>query len=105
MLLAESKIATKDFIEAEILLENQAQKRPNDVNVWYELAETSGLAGNVTGVHLARAEYFYLNGAFHRAIQHLEYAQRLVDNANLQLEAKLTQKIQDLRTEIRRANS
>ncbi len=105
MLLAESKIATKDFIEAEILLENQAQKRPNDVNVWYELAETSGLAGNVTGVHLARAEYFYLNGAFHRAIQHLEYAQRLVDDANLQLEAKLTQKIQDLRTEIRRANS
>jgi predicted Zn-dependent protease len=56
-------------------------------------------------VHLARAEYFYLNGAFHRAIQHLEYAQRLVDDANLQLEAKLTQKIQDLRTEIRRANS
>jgi hypothetical protein len=28
-----------------------------------------------------------------------------VDDANLQLEAKLTQKIQDLRTEIRRANS
>lgn len=105
MLLAQSKIATEDFMDAEMLLENQAKRRPKDVNVWYELAETSGLAGNVTGVHLARAEYFYLNGAFHRAIQHLEYAQRLVDDKNFQLEAKLTQKIQDLRTEIRRANS
>ena len=92
-------------MDAELLLESQAKRRPKDVNVWYELAETSGLAGNVTGVHLARAEYFYLNGAFHRAIQHLEYAQRLVDDKNFQLEAKLTQKIQDLRTEIRRANS
>ena len=105
MLLAQSKIATEDFMDAELLLESQAKRRPKDVNVWYELAETSGLAGNVTGVHLARAEYFYLNGAFHRAIQHLEYAQRLVDDENFQLEAKLTQKIQDLRTEIRRANS
>jgi predicted Zn-dependent protease len=105
MLLVRSKIATKDFTDAETLLVKQSKLRPNDVNIWYELAETSGLAGNVTGVHLARAEYFYLNGAFHRAIQHLEYAQRLVDDANFQLEAKLTQRIQDLRTQIYRANS
>ena len=105
MLLARSKIVTEDFMDAEMLLENQAKRRPKDVNIWYELAETSGLAGNVTGVHLARAEYFSLNGAFHRAIQHLEYAQRLVDDKNFQLEAKLSQKIQDLRTEIRRADS
>lgn len=87
--------------EAEEVLLRQSQVRPNDVDVWYELAETSGLAGNITGVHLARADYFYLHGAYHRAIQHLEYAQRLVRRNNPQLQAKLSQRIQDLRTAIR----
>jgi predicted Zn-dependent protease len=87
--------------EAEDVLLRQSQVRPNDVDVWYQLAETSGLAGNITGVHLARADYFYLHGAYHRAIQHLEYAQRLVRRDNPQLQAKLSQRIQDLRTAIR----
>ena len=76
-----------------------------DLSVWFELAETAGLAGNVTGVHLARAEYFFLNGAYHRAIQHLEYAKRLTPASNQQLNAKLSQRIQDLRVAMRRASS
>lgn len=91
--------------EAEAVLERQSRARPKEVNVWYELAETAGLAGNITGVHLARAEYFYLHGGYHRAIQHLEYAQRLVQRTNPQLVAKLSQRIQDLRTAIRMAQS
>lgn len=87
--------------KAETILEQQSQARPNDVDVWYQLAETAGLAGNITGVHLARADYFYLHGAYHRAIQHLEYAQRLVRRNNPQMQAKLSQRIQDLRTAIR----
>ena len=83
------------------MLERQTEVRPNDVDVWYQLAETAGLAGNVSGVHLARAEYFFLHGSFHRSIQHLEYAQRLVQRTNPQLNAKLSQRIQDLRTAIR----
>ncbi len=89
------------YEQAEAVLTRQSRVRPNDVDVWYELAETAGLAGNITGVHLARADYFYLHGAYHRSIQHLEYAQRLVRRTNPQLQAKLTQRIQDLRTEIR----
>ena len=69
--------------------------------MWYTLAETAGLAGNISGVHLARADYFYLHGAYHRSIQHLEYAQRLLRRTNPQLEVKLRQRIQDLRTAIR----
>ena len=88
--------------EAEAVLLRQSQINPNDVDVWYELAETSGLAGNITGVHLARADYFYLHGAYHRSIQHLEYAQRLVRRTNPSLQAKLSQRIQDLRTAIRK---
>ena len=89
--------------EAEAVLLRQSQVRPTDVDVWYQLAETAGLAGNITGVHLARADFFYLHGAYHRSIQHLEYAQRLVRRTNPQLQVKLSQRIQDLRTEIRLA--
>ena len=64
------------------MLESQS-KRAHKIRMWFLLAETAGLASNVTGVHLARAEYFYLHGALHRAIQHLEYAQRLVRKSNL----------------------
>lgn len=101
MLYADALNQAGKHKEAEEVLLRQSQVRPNDVDVWYQLAETAGLAGNITGVHLARADYFYLHGAYHRAIQHLEYAQRLVRRDNPQLQAKLSQRIQDLRTAIR----
>ena len=103
MLYARSLNADGLHAQAEEVLLRQSKVRPNDVDVWYHLAETAGLAGNITGVHLARADFFYLRGAYHRAIQHLEYAQRLVQRTNPQLLAKLSQRIQDLRTEIRMA--
>ncbi len=105
MLYARALNEAERHTEAEAVLERQSKLRPGDVDVWYELAETSGLAGNITGVHLARAEYFYLHGSYARAIQHLEYAQRLVRRTNPQLVAKLTQRIQDLRTAIRMQQS
>jgi predicted Zn-dependent protease len=101
MLYARALNGDAMYEQAEAVLTRQSRVRPNDVDVWFELAETAGLAGNITGVHLARADYFYLHGAYHRSIQHLEYAQRLVRRTNPQLQAKLTQRIQDLRTEIR----
>ena len=105
MLYAQALIADEQYISAESVLESQSKLRPKDTHVWFLLAETAGLASNVTGVHLARAEYFYLHGALHRAIQHLEYAQRLVRKSNPVLETKLAQRIQDLRTSIRMLNS
>ncbi|NKC01114.1 MAG: M48 family metalloprotease [Pseudomonadales bacterium] len=105
MLYAEALNKLELHEEAEAVLERQSKAHPIDVDVWFELAETAGLAGNITGVHLARAEYFYLHGSFHRAIQHLEYAQRLVRRTNPPLVAKLSQRIQDLRTAIRMSQS
>lgn len=105
MLYAEALNKLAQHAEAEAVLERQSKVHPRDVDVWFELAETAGLAGNITGVHLARAEYFFLHGSFHRSIQHLEYAQRLIRRTNPQLTAKLSQRIQDLRTAIRMANS
>ncbi|XOV84494.1 MAG: M48 family metalloprotease [bacterium] len=101
MLYAKALNQVGQHEKAEAVLERQSQVRPNDVDVWYELAETAGLAGNITGVHLARADFFYLHGAYHRSIQHLEYAQRLIRRDNPQMQAKLSQRIQDLRTAIR----
>jgi predicted Zn-dependent protease len=101
MLYAKALNQAGQHAKAETILEQQSQARPNDVDVWYQLAETAGLAGNITGVHLARADFFYLHGAYHRAIQHLEYAQRLIRRDNPQMQAKLSQRIQDLRTAIR----
>jgi predicted Zn-dependent protease len=105
MLYAQALIADEQHVAAETVLQTQSKLRPLDTHVWFLLAETAGLASNITGVHLARAEYFYLHGALHRAIQHLEYAQRLVRRSNPVLESKLTQRIQDLRTSIRMHNS
>jgi predicted Zn-dependent protease len=101
MLLAQNMVAQQRYGEAQRIYTQLSKLRQNDTHVWFELAETSGLAGNVTAVHLARAEYFYLNGAAHRAIQHLEYAKNLVAGDNRQLHTKVTQRIADLRTEIR----
>ncbi len=105
MLYARALNKAERFDEAEQVLTRLSRLHANDVDVWYELAETAGLAGNITGVHLARADYFYLHGAYHRAIQHLEYAQRLVRRTNPQLQSKLSQRIQDLRTQIRAQQS
>ena len=98
MKYARALVADEQYDDAEIVLETQSKLRPTDTHIWFLLAETAGLASNITGVHLARAEYFYLHGALHRAIQHLEYAQRLVRESNPLLETKLAQRIQDLRT-------
>ncbi len=71
-----------------------------DVDVWELLAETAGLAGDTIGVHRARAEYFALVGAYRMAIQHLDYAMRLVPADDARMTARLAQRIIDLRTEL-----
>ncbi len=105
MLYADALMQNEEFDIAETILKRQSDLRPNDIDVWYQLAEVSGKAGDIVGVHRARAEYFALHGAYHRAIQHLEYARRLISRSNTQLQAMLDQRINDLRTELRIAQS
>lgn len=91
--------------EAQAVLERQSLANPRDIDIWYELAETAGLAGDVIAVHRARAEFFALHGGYSRAIQHLEYAQRLISRSDERLRAQLDQRIMDLRTELRTAQA
>src|SRR5690606_11375503 len=44
--------------EAEKAFVALLAERPNDSELWYLQAETRGLAGNIIGLHQARAEYF-----------------------------------------------
>ncbi|HET8711207.1 MAG TPA: M48 family metalloprotease, partial [Spongiibacteraceae bacterium] len=82
---------------AEAVLEEQVKTRPNDPYVWYELAETHGLAGNILGVHQARAEYFVLNGVLDKAEQQLNYALKLVRNDDITT-AKINERIRQIKT-------
>jgi beta-barrel assembly-enhancing protease len=86
---AEIYLKRGDYQKSERILATLSQDRPNDPKVWFQLAEVSGLSGNIVGVHKARAEYFVLIGVYDDAREQLKYAQRLVgdnyrDNAILQ---------------------
>lgn len=85
------------FDEAELLLERLSRVHTNDSQVFYELAEVAGKAGNIIGVHRARAEFFAMHGAYERAVNHLEYARGLIDPDNFQLAAKLDARLLDFK--------
>ncbi|MGO3999961.1 M48 family metalloprotease [Pseudomonas fluorescens] len=62
--------------DAEKALEALLKSRPDDPDVWYQVAETRGQSGNIIGLHQARAEYFALVGDYRQAIQQLDFAKR-----------------------------
>ena len=66
------------YEKAAEVLAKLSQSRPEDPMIWYKLAEVRGLAGNISGVHEARAEYFILVGALDRARKQLGLAAKLV---------------------------
>ncbi|MEX0943866.1 MAG: M48 family metalloprotease [Pseudomonadales bacterium] len=80
---------------AQNVLVPLTSKRPNDVHLWYTLAETYGLANNIVGVHEARAEYFVLVGNFDQAITQLGYAIPLVTD-NFQKTASIRTRIEEI---------
>lgn len=87
--------------EAARLLSTHSRARPGDPVIWYDLAETRGLAGDILGVHMARAEYFLIVGQFNRAIQHFRYAieqigdDEPIERAVLQERINQTQKMRE----------
>lgn len=105
MLYADALSKQQKHTAAQGVLTRQSRLRSDDVDVWYNLAEVSGLAGDIISVHRARAEFFALHGSYQKAIAHLEYARRLTDTSNTQLTARLDQRIDDFRHALRVAQS
>jgi beta-barrel assembly-enhancing protease len=88
--------------DAERLLLTHVKAHATDPQVWYELAEVHGLAGNILDVHRARAEYFILNGALDDADRQLGYALALAEgdyHATAGIQARLGD-IREMREEI-----
>lgn len=79
VLKAEALWGAHRYDEAAEILNQLRQQRPEDPHIWYKLAEVRGLAGDISGVHEARAEYFILVGALDRARKQLGLAAKLVD--------------------------
>ncbi|WP_426416555.1 M48 family metalloprotease [Aestuariirhabdus sp. LZHN29] len=92
---ADILLAERKYKQADQLLTQLVNKRPSDPDIWYILAEVRGLAKDITGVHLARAEFFRLTGDMDQAIKHLEYALTQVQG-NFALTSKIQQQIKDL---------
>ncbi len=93
--LAETYLKANRFHESELVLEALSISRPNTPYVWFQLAEVRGLAGNISGVHKARAEYFILNGVFDRAREQLGYARKLLTH-DFKQTAIIDQQLRDL---------
>ena len=80
---------------SKILIDLSRHGHKDNPDVWYLLAETQGLAGNIAGVHLARAEFFIQIGAFTQAQRHLKLALPMVED-NLQQSARTQIRIQQV---------
>ncbi|MFZ6048629.1 M48 family metalloprotease [Pseudomonas sp. CR3202] len=81
--------------EAEKVLDDLLKTRSDDPDVWYQVAEVRGLAGNTIGLHQARAEYFALVGDFDQGIEQLDFAKRRASN-NFPLAARIDARQQEL---------
>ena len=82
-----------DYKLGEKILKDLTLKRPKDPQARYWLAEVQGLDKNVIGLHLSRAEYFFLTGSYETSIKHLRMALDLTGN-NFQLTESIHNKIE-----------
>jgi len=95
ILWGKAYVQKREYLKAEEVYYQLSRQRPDDPKIWYELAEVRGLAGNILGVHLARAEYFVLNGIYDRARTQLEYAQPLLKDNYVERE-RVKQKLREI---------
>ncbi len=97
MLYAEALNAVERHEDATRVLRRQARIHSTDSDIWFELAETAGLAQDIVEVHRARAEFYALRGQYAEAIQNLQNAKRRNDGKSFRLEATIDQRILELR--------
>lgn len=91
-------IELRRYPEAVSIMERLVQSRPEDHNLWYQIAETQGMAGDISKVHQARAEYFILVGDFRSAREQLNYALRIEADreTNIPLISRLRQRMSEV---------
>ncbi len=98
MAYIDALIEARAYNEAAEVMEKHTLLRPEDHQLWYQLSETQGQAGNISKVHQARAEYFRLIADYRNARQQLQFALRIeTDSGAAAAEAaRLRQKIREI---------
>ena len=96
MTYADALKAAERYEDATDVLERQSRLKRDDIDVWFQLAETAGLAKRIVDVHRARAEFYVLRGNYHAAVDNLQRAKNLNNGENYRLDAVLDQKILDV---------
>ena len=86
--------------DAERALDELLKNRSKDPDIWYQVAEVRGLAGNTVGLHQARGEFFALVGDYNQALEQLDFAKRRASN-NFQLASRIDARQRELMEEKR----
>jgi predicted Zn-dependent protease len=92
--LAETLIRQREYPPARKLLEQQVMRNPSSRESYRVLARLESASGNKAASHIAQAEYYYLSGESHSAIDQLNTARRQgsLDHYHLsRIEARLSQ--------------
>ena len=95
VLKSEALWQARNYDGADTVLTALSRMRSQDPMVWYRLAEVRGLAGNISGLHQARAEYFILIGVFDKARNQLSLAAKMVKE-DFKQSAIIRQRLRDL---------
>ena len=95
VLKSETLWQARQYDAADNMLTALSRMRPQDPMIWYRLAEVRGLAGNISGLHQARAEYFILVGVFDKARNQLRLAAGMVKE-DFKQSAIIRQRLRDL---------
>jgi len=75
----------QSYLSAITELKALTKIQPQNAQIWFMLAETYGLVGDIIEVHKARAEWFSLNGAFSLATRQLTLAIKLMKSQDYHL--------------------
>ncbi|MDO3382694.1 M48 family metalloprotease [Gilvimarinus algae] len=98
---AEALMQSGHYQSCADFLSQYVRQRPEDPYLWYLLAEVNGLAGDVLGVHEARAEYFIQIGVYDKAMIQLRNALKLTkDDYTLALLNERLRYVEKLRSEL-----
>ena len=92
MQLADILLKNNNAVEAQKVLSNLAKTRPAQADIWYALAESQGLAGDINGLHQSRAEFFLLRGNLTKAKMHYRQALHL-SQKDFQRSAKIKRRL------------
>jgi len=95
VLQSEALWQARRYDGADDVLTTLSRMRPEDPMIWYRLAEVRGLAGNISGLHQARAENFILIGVFDKAREQLSLAAKMV-KGDFKQSAIIAQRLRDL---------